>query len=47
MLSGKHRPMPDLVEDAHRWQCKICGSWVNYSEASGQWWHDEYSDGND
>ena len=38
--ASAHRPLPELVEAAHRWRCKVCKSWVNYSEANVKWWHE-------
>jgi hypothetical protein len=34
-----HRPVPQLVEMFHRYQCRFCHSWIYYDEVIGSWWH--------
>lgn len=40
----EHKPVPELIELHHRWQCKVCHTWINYSEANGKWWHETFAD---
>ena len=41
---SEHRIIPELIEMFHRYQCKVCHSWVNYNERNGKWWHQRQSD---
>lgn len=34
-----HAIAPQFLEFFQRHQCKVCHSWVNYSEATGKWEH--------
>lgn len=34
-----HRPIPQMLEMFHRYQCRFCHSWIYYDEAIGSWWH--------
>lgn len=39
-----HKPVPQLIESFHRWQCQVCKCWTNYSESNGKWWCERGND---
>jgi hypothetical protein len=35
----EHKIIPQFIETHSRYQCRVCHSWIQYSEADGRWWH--------
>jgi hypothetical protein len=36
----EHAIKPEFVPVNRRYQCRMCKTWVHYSEAEGRWFHE-------